>query len=231
MTRLFFVIDYCSRSRIDRNAVAMHAACMHAYMHPCTPHDRTEGAFKRTRDRQPKVVLQRAGPPWLSFSHCFCERRRARGRIINAIFPLTLSPSFYLGASRSLTLHSWRDPRGRGQWRSNVRAKTEFLHYLFFALSFSFSFSLPRCQLRVAPLPRQERPRELAVSSVVILFPLFGLLFCFDYARGTTRLTSSYTRDAIMTGTRRIFINASASLHRLSTSRGSRLECLAVPAR
>lgn len=59
---------------------------------PCTrqharPRIRTEGAFKRMRDRQPKVVLQRAGPASsLSFSYCSCERRRARGRIINAIF-------------------------------------------------------------------------------------------------------------------------------------------------
>lgn len=67
--------------------------------------DRTEEAFKRMRDRQPKVVLQRTGPAsWLSFSHCFCERRRARGRIINAIFPLTLT----LALSPSLSTH--RDP-------------------------------------------------------------------------------------------------------------------------
>lgn len=97
---------------------------------------RAEGAFKRTRDRQPKVVLQRAGPASsLSFSYCFCERRRARGRIINAIF-----------SSRSLPVRSWKTQFcGRGQWRSNVRTKTEFLHYLAFPLSLS------RCQLRCLP--------------------------------------------------------------------------------
>lgn len=203
-------------------------------MHPCTPHDRTEGAFKRTRDRQPKVVLQRAGPPWLSFSHCFCDRRRARGRIINAIFPLVLSlfltlpPIALLSRLDSLVAslfpslsHPPLVKRSTRSWTMAIECTSQ---NEVPPLPLSLSPSLFHIVNYASRRCRGERTGRLL--RVAILFPLLSLLFCLDYARETTRLTSSRTQDAIMTGAR-IFINASAaSLHR-----GSRLECLTVPAR
>jgi len=129
--RLFFLIDYIARARMCRNAVAMHTAV-------CMP-DRTEGAFKRARDRQPKVVLQRAGPASsLSFSYCFCERRRARGRIINAIF-----------SSRSLSVRSWKIPV---LWTWTMAIECTGQNGVS---PLPLVPSLSRCQLRVAPLPRR----------------------------------------------------------------------------
>jgi len=165
--------------------------------------DRTEGAFKRTRDRQPKVVLQHAGPASsLSFSYCSCERRRARGRIINAIF-----------SSRSLSVRSWKTQFcGRGQWTIE---RTDQNGISPLPLSCVVNYASRRCR-------RDRKSEREVVSSVAIFPPLTLLLFCLDYARESHSINVTRARDYDTSPGASLTVSA-ASLHR-----GSNFECFVM---